>query len=55
MATVSVPKNITNPSTHPEFKEILFPYSEVSELVENMEEVRINNAYKKINMIIFLI
>lgn len=53
MATVSVPKNITNPSTHPEFKEIIFPYSEASELVEDMEEVRINNAYKKIKRRVF--
>lgn len=53
IATISVPKSVTNPNTHPEFKELIFPFSDTAELVEDMEVKRIDNAYKKIKRKVF--
>ena len=52
-STISVPNTVTNPNTHPEYKEIIFQYSESAELIEDMEEKRIETAYGKLKRKVF--
>ena len=49
---ISIPK-IVSASSHPDFKRIIFPYETTAQLIEDMEQFRIDNAYKKIKRKVF--
>ncbi len=44
---------IVKAESHPDFKEITFPYGEMGSLIEDMDEQFINTAYKKVKRKLF--
>ena len=49
---LAIPTRV-NANSHPEFQELILPYVSNAELIEDMSNAKINNAYKKVKRKLF--